>query len=63
MLFLTRSVGDKLNIGGDVTVTVLGFKGKQMLIGVDAPRDVQIEREERLSRESMELQFEYRLVG
>ena len=63
MLFLTRSVGDKLNIGEDITVTVLGFKGKQMLIGVDAPRDVQIEREERLSRESAEMQFEYRLAG
>ena len=63
MLFLTRSVGDKFNIGEDVTVTVLGFKGKQMLIGVDAPRDVQIEREERLSRESAEMQFEYRLAG
>ena len=63
MLFITRRVGDKLNIGGDVTVTVLGFKGKQMLIGIDAPRDVQIEREERLSLESTEIQFEYRLVG
>ena len=63
MLFLTRSVGDKLNIGGDVTVTVLGFKGKQMLIGIDAPRDVQIEREERLFLESTEIQFEYRLAG
>jgi len=63
MLFLTRNVGDKLNIGEDITVTVLGFKGKQMLIGVDAPRDVQIEREERLSRESAEMQFEYRLAG
>ena len=63
MLFLTRSVGDKFNIGEDVTVTVLGFKGKQMLIGIDAPRDVQIEREERLSLESTEIQFEYRLVG
>jgi len=63
MLFLTRSVGDKFNIGGDITVTVLGFKGKQMLIGIDAPRDVQIEREERLSRESTDMQFEYRLAG
>ena len=63
MLFLTRSVGDKFNIGEDVTVTVLGFKGKQMLIGIDAPRDVQIEREERLSLESTEIQFEYRLAG
>ena len=63
MLYLTRSVGDKLNIGGDITVTVLGFKGKQMLIGIDAPRDVQIEREERLSCESTEMQIEYRLAG
>ena len=63
MLFLTRSVGDKFNIGEDVTVTVLGFKWKQMLICIYAPRDVQIEREERLSRESTEMQFEYQLAG
>jgi len=60
MLLLTRSVGDRLKIGDNVTVTVVGFKGKQMLIGIDAPRDIQIEREERLSRESTEIQFEYR---
>lgn len=63
MLLLTRSVGDKLTIGDDVTVTVLGMKGNQIRIGVDAPRDVKIEREERLSRSSREIQFEYRLAS
>ncbi|MDH3903057.1 MAG: carbon storage regulator CsrA [Xanthomonadales bacterium] len=63
MLLLTRSVGDKLIIGDDVTVTVLGMKGNQIRIGIDAPRDVQIEREERLSRSSREIQFEYRLAS
>ena len=63
MLLLTRSVGDKLTIGDDVTVTVLGMKGNQIRIGIYAPRDVQIEREERLSRSSREIQFEYRLAS
>jgi len=63
MLLLTRSVGDKLIIGDDVTVTVLGMKGNQIRIGIDAPRDVQIEREERLLRGSTEIQFEYRLAS
>ena len=63
MLLLTRNVGDKLIIGDDVTVTVLGMKGNQIRIGIDAPRDVQIEREERLLRGSSEIQFEYRLAS
>ena len=63
MLLLTRSVGDKLRIGEDVTVTVLGMKGNQIRIGIDAPRDVQIQREERSSRDSTEIQFEYRLAS
>lgn len=63
MLLLTRCVGDKLIIGDDVTVTVLGFKGKRMLFGIDAPRSVRIEREERLSRESTETQFALRLAS
>lgn len=46
MLLLTRSIGEKLKIGDNVTVTVLGFKGKQIRIGIDAPCDVQVDREE-----------------
>jgi len=46
MLILTRRVGEKLVIGEDVTVTVLGTKGGQVRIGIDAPRDVMVNREE-----------------
>jgi carbon storage regulator len=46
MLILTRRVGEKLVIGENVTVTVLGVKGNQVRIGIDAPRDVMVNREE-----------------
>ena len=46
MLILTRRVGEKLIIGENVTVTVLGVRGNQIRIGIDAPRDVQVNREE-----------------
>jgi carbon storage regulator len=54
MLILTRRVGETLMIGDDVTVTVLGVKGNQVRIGVNAPRDVTVHREEiyeRIKRE------------
>ena len=46
MLILTRRVGETLMIGDDVAVTVLGVKGNQVRIGVKAPRDVSVHREE-----------------
>jgi len=46
MLILTRRVGETLMIGDDVTITVLGVKGNQVRIGVNAPRDVAVHREE-----------------
>ena len=54
MLILTRRVGETLMIGDEVTVTVLGVKGNQVRIGVNAPRDVTVHREEiyeRIKRE------------
>ena len=46
MLILTRRVGESLMIGDEMTVTVLGVKGNQVRIGVNAPKDVSVHREE-----------------
>jgi carbon storage regulator len=46
MLILTRRVGETLVVGDDVTVTVLGVKGNQVRLGVNAPKDVSVHREE-----------------
>ena len=57
MLILTRRVGEVVMIGNDVTVTVLGVKGNQVRIGVNAPRDVAVHREEifeRIKREEQD---------
>jgi carbon storage regulator len=46
MLILTRRVGETLMIGDNVTVTVLGLKGNQVRLGIDAPKNVEVHREE-----------------
>ncbi|WP_322521193.1 carbon storage regulator CsrA [Guyparkeria halophila] len=46
MLILTRRIGEVLRIGDDVAITVLGIKGNQVRIGIDAPKDVSVHREE-----------------
>ena len=50
MLILTRRVGESLMVGDNVTVTVLGVKGNQVRIGVNAPKDVAVHREEIYTR-------------
>ena len=50
MLILTRRVGEAVVIGEEVTVTVLGVKGNQVRIGVDAPKTVSVHREEIFER-------------
>lgn len=46
MLILTRRIGETLMIGDDVMVTVLGVKGSQVRIGINAPKDVSVHRQE-----------------
>jgi carbon storage regulator len=50
MLILTRRVGETVMIGNNVTVTVLGVKGNQVRVGVNAPKDVAVHREEIFER-------------
>ena len=54
MLILTRKVNESLVVGDNITITVLGVKGNQVRIGVDAPKDVAVHREEIYQRISDE---------
>ncbi len=54
MLILTRRVGEAVMVGNDVTVTIVGIKGTQVRLGIDAPKNVTVHREEiyeRIQRE------------
>jgi carbon storage regulator len=50
MLILTRRVGETLMIGNDIAITVLGVKNNQVRLGIEAPKDVPVHREEVYAR-------------
>jgi carbon storage regulator len=55
MLILTRKTGESINIGNDITITVLGVSGQQVRIGINAPKEIPVHREEVLQRIQMGL--------
>ena len=59
MLILTRKANETLTVGNDVTVTILGVKGNQVRIGVNAPKEVPVHREEVYNRIKTEKQQEH----
>ena len=59
MLILTRKANETLTIGDDVTVTILGVKGNQVRIGVNAPKEISVHREEVYNRIKAEKPLEH----
>ena len=58
MLILTRRVGETVVVGDSISVTVLGFKGSQVRLGIEAPADVSVHREEIFNRLQLQDQDE-----
>lgn len=58
MLVLTRNEGQSLKIGDEITVTILSTKGNQIRIGIDAPKNIDVHREEIYQRIQMERELE-----
>lgn len=58
MLILTRRVGETIVIGNNVAVTVLGVKGNQIRMGIDAPKDVSVHRMEIVERNRLDAEME-----
>lgn len=54
MLILTRRIGETINIGDDVSITVLCVKGNQVRLGTKAPRDTSVDRQEIYERKNYE---------
>jgi carbon storage regulator CsrA len=57
MLILTRRVGESIRIGDDITVVVMGAKGAQVRVGIDAPKGLSVDREEVRERKKTEVNF------